>query len=194
MSLPEVSESNPTVKTRRGYRKSGYAFHFTRCATKEDLRDYMRSIPGVQHQPWFHADDEDDIPFGAAAVIPEDVLPGLIGESIDGFLVSCHIAVVADGDRKSEVRCWRHEIGHVCYMALMHYREVFLRGIASVPGAGDTREEDIATMKLGQKEFPAYCNEYLCEIVDNLLNGDDATRAESGFCFLFPWLGLGGLK
>ena len=192
-SMRDVSKETPVVHMRRGYNKSGYAFHFIRCNTKTDLCNYMRSIPGIPDQPWFRAENEDEIPYGAAAVIPEDLLPGVVGESVGGFLVSCHMAVVADEDPKVEIRHWRHEIGHVCYLGLLQYREAFIRGTALVRAPGDIDEGDIATMTLGQSEFPAYCNEYLCEVIDNLLKGDNVTRAESGFGFLFPWLGLGGL-
>ena len=194
MNMREVSSEKPVAHLRRGYDKSGYSFHFVRCDSKKDLRDYMRAIPGIPEQPWFTAEDEDEIPYGAAAVIPEDMLPGLVSDSIGGFLVSCHMAVVADEDPKVEIRHWRHEIGHVCHLGRLHYREAFLRGMAAVRDPDDVNESDIETMTLGQHEFSAYCNEYLCEVIDNLLKGDNVTRAESGFGFLFPWLGLGGLK
>ena len=194
MNMREVSSEKPVAHLRRGYDKSGYSFHFVRCNSKTDLRDYMRALPGVPEQPWFTADDDEQIPYGAAAVLPEDMLPGLVGEAVDGFLVSCHIAVVADEDPKVEIRHWRHEIGHVCHLGLLQYREAFLRGVSVSRESRDVNEEDIHTMRLGQLEFPAYCNEYLCEVIDNLLKGDNVTRAESGFGFLFPWLGLGGLK
>ena len=194
MNMRDVSSEKPVAHMRRGYNKSGYSFHFVRCNSKSDLRDYMRAIPGVPDQPWFRTENDEEIPYGAAAVIPEDTLPGLVGEAVDGFMVSCHMAVVADEDPKVEIRHWRHEIGHVAYLGLLQYREAFIRGMAGVRDPKDITDGDIETMKLGQYEFTAYCTEYLCEAIDNLLRGDNVTRTESGFGFLFPWLGLGGLK
>ena len=171
-----VTKANPVYHRRTGYHDSGYAFHFVRCLDKAALRKYVMSVPGVRREPWFD---------GAAEAAPEAftvmsvsaTLPGLIPEAAERLVCEIHMCVIEQDDPRVERRHWNHEIGHAVHFAYGAYDRVMdARWMVA------DEHPDLCA------EFPAYCTEYLCETLDWLLGGERFT-VESGFPFLFPWLG-----
>lgn len=185
--MKELTEAAPVHHRRIGYPETGFAFHFARCLNHAALRDYVKKIPGVRVKPWFSGPDKDT-PDGYTVCRSDRVIPGVFPEAAGDFLCETHIAVVVpegelpDEARREELRRWRHEIGHaVSSCAEDEYWRAFKTGIdLHFGGRNEGMFDDLSG------EFPAFCNEFLCEAVDAMLSGDKFT-AKSGFRSLFPW-------
>jgi len=181
----QVTKEKPVHHRRVGYPNTGYAFHFARCHDHKALRDYVMKIPGVKQEPWFKGLDSEtsEIPDGFTVCSADRVIPGTMAEAVGDFLCEVHVVVVACDDVRKEKRRWRHEIGHAVNFAGFHCRMPLFAAHDSGPFRNATFDEH----RLCETEFPAFCNEFLCEAVDSMLEGD-INPIVSGFGSLFPWL------
>lgn len=190
--MKELTSADPVHHRRVGYPGTGYAFHLVRCLDHAALRDYVKKIPGVLREPWFSG-SEKEIPDGFTACRSTTVLKGIVPEAVGDFLCEAHLVVVAvpgaagaewlPGPRREELRRWRHEIGHaVDFCHEDEYWKAFRAGIdLHFDGKNSGMFDDL------DDEFPAFCNEFLCEAVDAMMSGD-AFAAASGFRTVFPWV------
>jgi len=155
------------VQIRRcGYNDTGFAFYLARCPSRKALAAYV-----AKHEVTMPPDMKGDkLPYGFYFYKIADVIPGIIDESHDGLLFEFHLAVAADVDASTELRHWRHEVGHV----VANIKRLSLVGYE--PEAG-----------VQSCELPAYANEFLLASVDAFLSGSGAP-VESGFPLAFPWL------
>ena len=175
--MKELTEADPVHHRRVGYPGTGYAFHFMRCLNHKALRDCVKKIPGVLREPWFSGSG-DKIPDGFTACRPVSVLKGIVPEAAGSFLCEIYIVAVAVPGTgrealREELRRWRHEIGHAVAFGAAELPDV-LAGVRS-------RAASVCLL-----EFPAFCNEFLCEAADAMLSGDEFAAA-SGFRSIFPW-------
>lgn len=186
--MKELTSADPVHHRRVGYPGTGYAFHLVRCLDHAALRDYVKKIPGVLREPWFSGPDKS-VPDGFTVCRPSTVLKGIVSEAAGDFLCEVHIVVVAapgsttpaggyGGEAiREELRRWRHEIGHA-----VAFSGAELPSALSGVGPGYARAASVCAF-----EFPAFCNEFLCEAVDAMMSGD-AFAAASGFRTVFPWV------
>lgn len=184
--MKELTEADPVHHRRVGYPGTGYAFHFMRCLNHKALRDCVKKIPGVLREPWFSGSG-DKIPDGFTVCRSSTVLKGIVPEAVGDFLCEAYIVAVAvPGPGKEalreELRRWHHEIGHA--VAFCHEDEYWRAFKTGIDLHFDGRNEGMFDDLDG--EFPAFCNEFLCEAVDAMMSGDEFTAA-SGFRTLFPW-------
>lgn len=183
--MKELSKVRPLAEMRKGYRGSGYSFHFVRLSTKKSLRAYAEAIRNGVPEGWF---DTGELPVSLTVCTVETVLPGIIPESApthDGASLLCdvYIMVVQNSDPAVERRHWYHEVGHAVDFAKKFYPAIFQ--------AGPSPDVSEARYGLYCTEFSGYCNEYVCGLLDAFLSGD-TEPVKSGFPFLFPWLNDGG--
>ena len=175
---------------RVGYAGSGFAFHFIRCQSKDVLRAYVKDVIKAPYQPWFDAANKTEAPPEAYSIsIQTRVLPGTIPEAAGDFLCENWILVVAQDDRKTELRHWYHECGHICDMARYGFEPATQAASAARQWRSETADWYLGfTTRMA--EFPGYCNELLCEAANAMVDGTE-DAIESGFPFLMPWLGHG---
>lgn len=175
-------EDNTVRCMRVGHTETGLSFVLARCRTPKGVKGYCAKF-GVTEPS-----QTVDAPAGVCFAIIAPVLPGVLPEALDGWLVEVHLVVsevqpnsADDADhagelpemtpveaRRTELRHWRHEVGHAVDLVTNHGLEV----LSENTRVGDLCAEDLRDFR---NELPAMVSELLCESVDNLLVG--STRA-----------------
>ena len=180
--MKELTQESPYDIRRCGYANSGFVFYFVRCHSRKALGDYVAKLPNGKR---FESKKE---PYGYSYSRQTVVLPGTLPEAHGADLWEAHIIVAESGviengeaiSQREERRHWYHEIGHT----VESFCDVF-----------DAYNWDFMCRNTGNREgtveASAYCNEFLCDALDQFLAGSSAP-AMSGLPFIMPWCNTKG--
>jgi hypothetical protein len=168
---------SPKAVLRVGYDGTGIVFYLVRCHNAAAFRDYTQTFR--LEAPM----STKAVPAGKTYRRCGEAWGAILPEVLNGVLIEIHCVVLAhaEADRREEIRCWRHEIGHAADLAKPAV-ETLLAFVHPNPwGCAKMRERVL--------EIPALITELLCDAVDIGLaprTSDTASIApQSGFPLLF---------
>jgi hypothetical protein len=152
--LFQVSDTTPRAVLRVGYEGTGIVFYLVRCRNAAAFRDYTQTFR--LEAPM----STKAVPAGKTYRRCGEAWGAILPEVLNGVLIEIHCVVLAqaEADRREELRCWRHEIGHAADLAKPAV-ETLLAFVHTNPKGCVRMHERVL-------EIPALITELLCDAVD----------------------------
>jgi len=160
------SDKSVATTIRIGYPGTGFAFYMTRCHDKEQFKPLVPKKLRKSKLPQSFCSYSLCPSLGAV----------LLDESVGGVLCEIHLVALAKpDDRRTELRHWRHEIGHAADFARQ-----MLPAVIAAAAAAKHAPTDPAKLAHAVAEIPAVVTELLCDALDIAFGcGDKGAVPES---------------